>query len=196
MIMSDMYDNAQRESQGVDFVDYAYDTTSMLVPKGNPKGITNLDSLAGQTVCCESGTTQQAWLETLNTQFTAAGKKAMTILALPNQPAAFLAITSGRAVADLTDHSTAVYNAKTINNGNTLQVVVDPAAPKGYQPTLVGIGMVASDTALVTTVQKALQDLINDGNYQKIVNSYGLTPVTSAQINLATKASPAASPSS
>ena len=56
--------------------------------------------------------------------------------------------------------------------------------------------MAASDTALVTTVQKALQDLINDGNYVKIVNSYGLTPVTSAQINLATKASPAASPSS
>jgi polar amino acid transport system substrate-binding protein len=196
MIMSDMYDNAGRESQGVDFVDYAYDTTSILVPKGNPKGITNLDSLAGQTVCCESGTTQQAWLETLNAQFKAAGKKLITVLALPNQPAAFLAVTSGRAVADLTDHSTAVYNAKTINNGNTWQVVVDPAAPKGYQPTLVGIGIVASNTALVTTVQKALQDLINDGNYQKIVASYGLTPVTSAQINLATKPSPTASPSS
>ena len=133
MIMSDMYDNAQRESQGVDFVDYAYDTTSMLVPKGNPKGITNLDSLAGQTVCCESGTTQQAWLETLNAQFKAAGKKPINVLALPDQPAAFLSITSGRAVADLTDHSTAVYNAKTVGNGNTLQVVVDPAAPKGYQ---------------------------------------------------------------
>jgi polar amino acid transport system substrate-binding protein len=196
MIMSDMYDNAGRESQGVDFVDYAYDTTSILVPKGNPKGITNLDSLAGQTVCCESGTTQQAWLETLNAQFKAAGKKLITVLALPNQPAAFLAVTSGRAVGDLTDHSTAVYNAKTINNGNTWQVVVDPAAPKGYQPTLVGIGIVASNTALVTTVQKALQDLINDGNYQKIVASYGLTPVTSAQINLATKPSPTASPSS
>ena len=69
MIMSDMYDNADREKQGVSFVDYAYDTTSILVPKGNPKGITNLDSLAGQTVACESGTTQQAWLQSLNTQF-------------------------------------------------------------------------------------------------------------------------------
>ncbi len=36
----------------------------------------------------------------------------MTILALPNQPAALLAVSSGRAVADLTDHSTAVYNAQ------------------------------------------------------------------------------------
>jgi len=195
MIMSDMYDNADRQKQGVSFVDYAYDTTSILVPKGNPKGITNLDSLSGQTVCCESGTTQQAWLQTLNAQFTAAGKKTMTVLALPDQPAAFLAITSGRAVADLTDHSTALYNAETINHGNTWQVVVDPAAPKGYQPTLVGIAIPATNTALISTVQKALQDLIADGNYGKIVNSYGLTAVTVAQINQGTKPIPSASPS-
>ena len=50
----------QREKPGVSFVDYAYDGTSILVLKGNPKGVTNLDSLAGQTVACESGTTQQA----------------------------------------------------------------------------------------------------------------------------------------
>jgi len=193
MIMSDMYDNADRQKQGVSFVDYGYDTTSMLVPKGNPKNITNLNSLSGQTVCCESGTTQQAWLQVLNNQFKAAGKKTMTVLALPNQPAAFLALTSGRAVADLTDHSTALYNAKTINNGNTLQVVVDPASPQGYQPTLVGIGIVASNTALISTVQKALQDLIDDGNYQKIVNSYGLTPVKSAQINQGAKPIPTTS---
>ena len=193
MIMSDMYDNADRQKQGVSFVDYGYDTTSMLVPKGNPKNITNLNSLSGQTVCCESGTTQQAWLQVLNNQFKAAGKKTMTVLALPNQPAAFLALTSGRAVADLTDHSTALYNAKTINTGNTLQVVVDPASPQGYQPTLVGIGIVASNTALISTVQKALQDLIDDGNYQKIVNSYGLTPVKSAEINQGAKPIPTTS---
>ena len=62
MIMSDMYDNPEREAQGVSFVDYAYDGTSILVKKGNPDGITNLDSLAGKTVACESGTTQQAFL--------------------------------------------------------------------------------------------------------------------------------------
>jgi polar amino acid transport system substrate-binding protein len=62
MVMSDMYDNAQREAQGITFVDYAYDGTSIIVMKGNPKGVTNLDSLAGQTVATESGTTQQAFL--------------------------------------------------------------------------------------------------------------------------------------
>ena len=121
MIMSDMYDNLEREQQGVSFVDYAYDGTSVLVKKGNPNGITNLDSLAGKTVACESGTTQQAFLQKQNTAFKSAGKSAMTILALPNQPAALLAVTSGRAVGDLTDHSTAAYIAQTTNSGNTLR---------------------------------------------------------------------------
>ena len=120
----------------------------------------------------------------------------MTILSRPNQLAALAAIASGGAVADLTDHSTAVYIARTTNSGKSFEVVVDPAAPDGYRPTVVGIAIPASDTALVSTVQQALQDLINDGTYQKIVDSYGLTPVASAQINLGAKPSPSASPSS
>ena len=194
MIMSDMYDNLQREQQGVSFVDYAYDGTSVLVKKGNPSGVTNLDSLAGQTVGCESGTTQQAFLQKLNATFASSGKSKMTILALPNQPAALLAVTSGRAVGDLTDHSTASYIAKTTNGGNTFEVVADPAAPQGYDPQLVGIGIVAKNTQLVNTVQKALQDLIDEGAYQKIVAKYGLIPVTSAQINQGSKPIPTTSP--
>lgn len=193
MIMSDMYDNLEREQQGVSFVDYAYDGTSILVKKGNPDGVANLDSLAGKTVACESGTTQQKFLQTLNTQFASAGKSKMTILSLPNQPAALLAVTSGRAVGDLTDHSTAEYIAQTTNSGNSFEVVADPSAPKGYDPQIVGIGMVAKNTALINTVQKALQDLIDEGSYQKIVAKYGLTPVDSAQINQGGKATPSPS---
>lgn len=192
-IMSDMYDNAEREGQGVSFVDYANDGTSILVPKGNPKGITNLDSLAGQTVACESGTTQQVLLQNLNKQFAASGKPAMTIKAVPNQPAALLAVSSGTAVGDLTDHSTAEYIAKTEGAGNTFEVVADPAAPNGYEPQLVGIGIVSTNTQLIDTVQKALQALIVDGTYKQIVDKYGLLPVSSAQVNQGGK--PTSSPS-
>ena len=183
MIMSDMYDNAEREGQGVSFVDYAIDGTSILVKKGNPDGITTLDQLAGQTVACESGTTQQAFLQKQNKTFASAGKTAMKILALPNQPAALLAVTSGRAVGDLTDHSTASYIAQTTNNGNTFEVVTDTKFPNGYDPQMVGIGIVAKNTQLIDTVQKALQGLIDDGTYKKIIDTYGLLPVTSAQVN-------------
>jgi polar amino acid transport system substrate-binding protein len=183
MIMSDMYDNAEREGQGVSFVDYAIDGTSILVKKGNPDGITTLDQLSGQTVACESGTTQQAFLQKQNKTFAASGKTPMKILALPNQPAALLAVTSGRAVGDLTDHSTASYIAKTTNGGNTFEVVTDPQFPNGYDPAMVGIGIVAKNTQLIDTVQKALQGLIDDGTYKKIIDTYGLLPVSSAEVN-------------
>jgi polar amino acid transport system substrate-binding protein len=198
VIMSDMYDNAERQSEGITFVDYAYDGTSILVKKGNPEGISNLDSLAGKTVACESGTTQQAFLQDLDKQFASSGKSAIKILALPNQPAALLAVTSGRAVGDLTDHSTASYIAETTNNGATFEVVSDPSAPQGYEPQLVGIGILAKNQALVDTVQKALQALIDEGAYQQIVAKYGLIPVKSAEVNQGStlgSASPSASPS-
>ena len=187
MIMSDMYDNAEREGQGVSFVDYAIDGTSILVKKGNPDGITTLDQLAGKTVACESGTTQQAFLQKQNKDFASAGKTQMKILALPNQPAALLAVTSGRAIGDLTDHSTASYIAQTTNGGNTFEVVTDSKFPNGYDPQMVGIGIVAKNTQLIDTVQKALQGLIDDGSYAKIIAKYGLLPVNSAQVNQGSK---------
>ena len=190
--MSDMYDNAVREKV-LSFVDYAKDTTSIIVLKGNPKGITDLNSLAGKTVAVETGTTQQVFLQTLNKQFAGSGKAKMNILTLPDQPSALLAIKSGRAVGDLTDHSTAGYIARTTQNGNAFQLAADPASPNGYAAQLVGAGILKSNTALITVWQKALQDLIDSGAYAKIVAKYGLVQVTSAQIDQGT--APVTSPS-
>lgn len=181
MSMSGMYDNAERQKAGFSFVDYTFDGTGILVLKGNPQAITNLDSLAGKTVTCENGTTQQAFLADLNKQFVSAGKAKMQILSLPGQPEALLAVKSNRAVADLTDFSTAVDVAAKTNKGNTFEVVRDPAAP--YAPQMDGIAILTKNTQLVDTMQKALQALIDEGTYQKIVAAWGFVPVTSAQVN-------------
>ena len=186
MAMSGMTDTAAREAEGVTFVDYALDAASLLVLKGNPKGITNLNSLSGKVVTAVSGDTEQLLLQNLNAQFKKAGKSKMTILSLPSNSACLLALTGGRAAVLATDHSTAAYISKTTNNGNTFEVVNDPAAPDGYNPAPQGIAITATDTGLVSAVQKALQDLIADGSYTKIIDKYGLLPVTSVQINRGT----------
>jgi len=183
MIMAGMYDSLEREQQGLSFVDYGYEGSSVLVKKGNPDGVSNLDSLAGKTVTCEIGTTEHALLQKTNQQLKSAGKQGITILAMPNQPAALLAITSGRAVGDMTGHSPGEYIAKTANNGATFEVVSDPSAPKGYDPGTPGIAIMAKNTQLVNTVQKALQDLIDEGAYQKMMAKWGVIPVQSAEVN-------------
>ena len=144
-------------------------------------GITNLDSLAGKTVACENGTTQQAFLTRLNKEFESAGKEKMQILSLPGQPEALLAVKSNRAVADLTDYSTAVYIATTTNDGSTFEVVKDPDAP--YDPQMDGIAFKSTNTQLIDTVQKALQALIDDGTYAKIIAAWEFAPVESATVN-------------
>jgi len=180
IVMSDMYDTAAREKYA-SFVDYAADGTAILVAKGNPQGITTPDSLAGKTVTCESGTTQETFLQTLNAKFKAAGQPEMKILVLQKQPEALLAIQGGKAVADLTDASTAGYIAT--SQSASFEIVRDPAAPDGYEPQLVGIMIAKTDTQLVDAVQKALQALMDDGTYQLIVAKYGFVPVKSAQVN-------------
>ena len=193
MIMADMYDNPDREKV-LSFVEYAYDGTSIMVLKGNPAGITGLASLSGKRVTVLRGSTQQALLEKLNTQFKSEGKPQMTIITLQGSPEGLLAIEGGKAVAQLTDHSQAAYAVNSTVAGKTFEVISDPAAPHGYEPTIVGIGIDKSNTQLVTAVQKALQALIDEGSYQKIIGKYGLLPVESAQINVAGSASASPAP--
>ena len=182
MVMADMYDNPDREKE-LTFVDYAWDGTSIIVPKGNPDGITGLDSLAGKVVTVLRGSTQEALLSKLNEQFKAAGKPQMSVLSLQGSPEGLLAIKGGKAVAQLTDHSQAAYTVSSTEPGKDFQVVTDPNSPHGYEPSIVGIGIAKNNQQLVTAVQKALQALIDEGSYQKIVDKYGLLGVDSAQIN-------------
>jgi len=183
MIMSNMFDNATREKQ-VTFVDYALDSEGLLVQKGNPQGISTSADLAGKTVAAESGTYDQAVLQELNKQFKSEGKKEMQLLVVPTEPAALLAVSSGRAVGTLSDYGVAKYTAKTSGNGATFEVVQDPNANDFGGQAIVGAAILKTNTQLITAVQKALQQLIDNGAYAKIINKYGLLPVKSAEVNV------------
>jgi polar amino acid transport system substrate-binding protein len=180
--MSSMYDNKARQ-QTVDFVDYAKDGTAMLVLKGNPEKITGFNDLAGKNIGCEKGTTQADALTKLNEVFKAAGKPEMTISQFPDQPAALLAVQSGKVVCDLTDASTGGYVAVTTNNGATFEIVMDPNPPAGWETQPDGIAVLKSNTALRDAIQKALQGLMDDGTYKTILDHYGIQPWPSATIN-------------
>ena len=188
MIMGDMFDNLDREKT-LTFVDYTYDGGAILVAKGNPEGITNLDSLSGKAVAVLSGSTEQPFLENLNKTLKAAGKTAIKIMVLPS-PSDLLAVQSGRVAADFLDRSTAAAVARTTNNGNTFEVIpADPAFPNGYEPAIVGTAILKSNTQLVSAIQKGLQALIDDGTYAKLITKYGLIGVKSAILNGASTAS-------
>ena len=181
--MSAMYDNAERQEL-VDFVNYAQDGTAMLVKKGNPENLKTFADLSGKAVAAEAGTTQAAALAALNEQFKAEGKPEITISEFPDQPAALLAVQSGKVVCDLTDASTGAYIAMTTDDGATFEIVVDPNPPVAdWKPQLDGIGVLKGNDGLRDAIQKALQALMDDGTYKTIIDHYGIVPIEKATIN-------------
>ena len=180
-VLSAMYDSKERE-EVLDFVDYAVDATGILVPAGNPQGITGMNDLGGKAVAVVSGSTQAKLLASLAPKLKAAGKP-IEIVALPNSSDLLLALSSGKVQASLGDLSSAEYAAKTYEGGNAFEVVNDPANP--VEPGVVGAGVLKSNRQLTDALQAALQSLIDDGTYAKILDKYGLASlaVESAEIN-------------
>jgi polar amino acid transport system substrate-binding protein len=184
IILAAMVDNKTRE-QAVNFVDYAKVGSVLLTLKGNPYHLTTLDSLAGKTVAAQAGTIQAQMLETLKHQLATKGKPPLSVLTFPQDSDALLAVKAGKAVADFVQLPNAEYTAKTADGGGVFQVVVDPASPGGYAPSIIGAAVAKSNTQLTDAIQKTLQALIDDGTYTKILTKYGLEggAVTSAQVN-------------
>jgi polar amino acid transport system substrate-binding protein len=184
MVMASMFDDATRQKQ-LDFVDYATDSYGILLPKGNPDNITSIQDLAGKTVSVQSGTAQVVELQKLAKSFATAGKAKLTILQFPQDSDALLAVTSGKAQAQMDDQSVAAYTVKTFNNGNTFVLLQDPTIATTFSNGIIGVGVPKTDTQLRDAVQKALQALITDGTYAQILNKYneGSLAVTSALVN-------------
>jgi polar amino acid transport system substrate-binding protein len=181
-VFSAMYDNAVRQKV-LDFVDYAKDGTALLVKKGNPDHITGLASLAGKTVAVEAGTTQLLLAQKVQAGYKANGSS-LTILQYPKDSDAQLAVKAGKAVCDVTDGPGSIYVAKTAGGGNLFDVVQDPTAPNGYDPQTVGAGVVKANTGLRDAMQKALQALISDGTYAKILDKYGQAAVAVSTVTI------------
>jgi len=184
MVMASMFDNAERQKQ-LDFVDYANDGYGILVPAANPGNIHTVDDLSGQPVAVQSGTSQIGELQKLNAKFTAAGKAPVKILQFPQDSDALLAVTSGKAVAQMDDQSVAAYTVKTFGGGSTFTLVNDPSVASSFANAIIGVGVPKTDTQLRDAVQKSLQSLIDDGTYAQILNKYGegSLAVTAAQLN-------------
>ena len=53
-----------------------------------------------------------------------------------------------------------------------IELVPDPANPNGWQASPNGIGFLKARADLATAYQKAIQSLVDDGTYAKILDSY------------------------
>ena len=178
LIMSAMSDNAERQ-KSIDFVDYFTAGTSILVKKGNPSKITSLDDFCGKTIALQRGTTQDDVATAQQAKCKTAGK-ALKVLKFDRDTEALLQVKQGRAVADMNDFPVAAYNAQTSGGGNDFEVVGEQIEAGPY-----GIGVRKQDTAIRDALQKAVQAIIDNGDYAKILEKWNVKAgaVTTATVN-------------
>ncbi|GAB2902811.1 ABC transporter substrate-binding protein [Paralcaligenes sp. KSB-10] len=175
-----MNDTPEREKI-IDFVDFFNLGTMLLIKKGNPQHVESLETMCGQTVSTVQGSTQLALVAEMSGKCTAAGKPAIQNLQYAQPSDARLQVQTGRVAAFLGNSPVMVYLAKTAGNGSIFDVV----RGHEYQPVPLGIGVSKTNQPLRDALQKALNSLIADGSYRKILEKYQVEggAVTSAAIN-------------
>lgn len=163
--MSSFTDTKEREAT-VDFVDYLTAGSSIYVKADGGADLNGLEDLCGQTVAVEKGTIQQDDAEAQDKKCKGDGNPGVTVQVLPDQNGVNLALSSGRADAAMADSPVAAYIVEQSNG--QFKVTGGPFPPEPY-----GIA-VPKDSGMTEPVHQAMQALIDDGTYLKILEYWNL----------------------
>jgi len=166
-VLSAMTDTAEREKKA-DFVDYFSAGTSIVVQRGNPAGITEIDNLCGRIVAVERGTTQADLLR--RTQ-KGCGERPIQINQMKTNADALLQLRTGRAAAVLNDYPAASHLAEDGRTSNYFQV----ASAAQYEPGLFGIPVAKGNVQLRDALTAALNKVIASGVYGDLLHRWGLS---------------------
>jgi polar amino acid transport system substrate-binding protein len=179
LVMSAMTDTRDRERK-VDFVDYFSAGTAIVVQRGNPAGITDLNGLCGRTVAVETATTQVDLLARSQKQ---CGARRIDVRTYDTNADALVQLRTGRASAVLNDYPPAAHLAADPQTRSRYQL----ASTAQYEPGLYGIAVAKDRTRLRDTVRAALARLVRSGVYASILDRWAVRDgaVTQTSINAA-----------
>lgn len=178
--MAAMNDTAERQ-QKIDFVDYFTSGITIMVQKGNPQAVKGPDDLCGKGIAVNLGSSQEQFGKEQSQRCVAAGKPEVQLSVTDSDTGNQNQLRTGRVAAILNDLPTAVYVAKTAGDGSFFEVV--PLAPINGGPY--GIGVNKQNAKLSEAIKGALQALIDDGTYGKILTTWDIKQgaITKAAIN-------------
>jgi polar amino acid transport system substrate-binding protein len=150
----------------VDFVSYANAGTSFFVSAQGGPDVQSLADLCGETVAVERGTTQEADATAQDKKCKAAGDSGVTVDVFPDQNAANLALSSGRADLVMADSPPAAYAVEQSNGQFKI-------TGKQYGVAAYGIA-IPKNSGLAKPVLGALKAVMADGTYDRIFSYWGL----------------------
>jgi len=178
--MSSLNDTKARNAV-VDFVDFYQSYTGLLVPNGNPQGL-SINTLCGKAVAVQSTTQQMVQVApSLSADCTKAGKAPLTLSSYTSGNDVDLALLSGRAVAALVEQANGAYIA-TQSQGK-LQMVTGPTVAAHPIGLAVGKG-----SGLAPVLEAAIKQMMADGTYKQIFTKWNMQSleISTVTINGAT----------
>ncbi|MBE0704050.1 MAG: ABC transporter substrate-binding protein [Afipia sp.] len=165
MAMSAMTDTEERRKK-VDFVDYFTSGGGFLVKHGNPKNIHSLADICGVTAAIDKGTTEIEDAKKASEDCVKAGKPEVNVSVLPGTSKIVLALQSGRVDVAMIDTSAGAY----ISQQHKGEFEVPDAS---YAPRPYGLVLPKGSEELAKAMQAAVQALIDEGTYGKILAKWG-----------------------
>ena len=150
----------------VDFVSYYRAGSTWTVQKGNPKKVDTSD-LCGNKIAVQTGTVPEDEANKIAKQCEADGKKDAEVASYKRQAEAATAVATGKADVFYADSPVAGY-AISQTDGQLEALGKDVGVVKE------GIAIQKNNTKMATAVQKAVQKLMDDGTYMKILKHWGV----------------------
>jgi polar amino acid transport system substrate-binding protein len=171
VIMATLYIKPERE-QVVDFVPYLYSGTGIAVSKEHPADITGMDdSLCGKKVMVAIGTTAESLSQEQSEKCTAEGKEPVDVNRNSHADVSIQQVQNGQMDAYLDTAETIGYYAT--KTGAQIQLAGQP-----FGTIKVGAATLKGNTELHNAIQQALNELISDGTYGKILEQWGQTDLS------------------
>lgn len=166
--------------QSVNFVSIFSAGMVFATQKGNPQGIdpTKDGDLCGRKVAVQQGTAEEDEINEMNAACIASGRKQIGIQPYPGQTTVATAVVSGKA--DVMDVDSPVGDYAVKQTEGKLEIV---GGMHGVAPQ--GIVVAKDDMDTAKAVQAAMQKLIDDGTYMKILKAWGVESgaIDNAEIN-------------
>ena len=167
LINTGIFWNTKRAAM-MNMIPYESAAISISVKKGNPLGISKQEDLAGKAVGVEIGGLEEKKLKEIDKNLRAKGLTPINIRVFDNFALAYQALRAGQTDASVSIDATAAEYAK---RGEFDRAI------SGMFPMPCTLAM--KNDILAKTVLEAMNDMMEDGFYQELMDEYGLLPNSS-----------------
>ncbi|MFJ7191172.1 ABC transporter substrate-binding protein [Streptomyces bacillaris] len=171
----------EERKEKYDFATYRLDNVAFEIKKGGGWKVKGPEDVAGKTISVASGTNQEKILVEWSEENVKAGRKPVDIKYFQNESDYYLALQSGRIDAHLGPSPAAAYHVATSGQSEIAGQI------SGAGGDLQGkiAATTKKDSGLVKAYAAAIDHIIEDGSYGKVLKRWGLTgeAVEKSEIN-------------